>query len=493
MRHKSILILIILIMAIGFAAVSTTLVINGAAKVSENTEDFFVIFTAASLDGTDVYANTINDDKKTINFSTNELKTLKQSSVLSYEITNNSSNYDAEVQVTCKLKDNTEAKYTSIKNELEGNATIVKAKESVNGTLTITLEKTATEEVREEYICELTFNAVERTKKAFFITNSDISDALNLGVESGLIPKLTSNEGSNGKAFASGKIYNGYEAWKSFNQDLTGNDAQNWASYVEEGNTGYLGYEFNKPVEVKSFYVNSLKTDNNIGVCMKEFVLQGSNDGNNWIDLTDKIMHSPQTIKYYPVTKNESSYKFYRIYGISEGVSNLIAIHELQLFDKDYYINIEDGLVPKLTSNEGSNGKAFASGKIYNGYEAWKSFNQDLTGNDAQNWASYVEEGNTGYLGYEFNKPVEVKSFYVNSLKTDNNIGVCMKEFVLQGSNDGNNWIDLTDKIMHSPQTIKYYPVTKNESSYKFYRIYGISEGVGNLIAIHELQLFYIR
>ena len=493
MRHKSILILIILIMAIGFAAVSTTLVINGAAKVSENTEDFFVIFTAASLDGTDVYANTINDDKKTINFSTNELKTLKQSSVLSYEITNNSSNYDAEVQVTCKLKDNTEAKYTSIKNELEGNATIVKAKESVNGTLTITLEKTATEEVREEYICELTFNAVERTKKAFFITNSDISDALNLGVESGLIPKLTSNEGSNGKAFASGKIYNGYEAWKSFNQDLTGNDAQNWASYVEEGNTGYLGYEFNKPVEVKSFYVNSLKTDNNIGVCMKEFVLQGSNDGNNWIDLTDKIMHSPQTIKYYPVTKNESSYKFYRIYGISEGVSNLIAIHELQLFDKDYYINIEDGLVPKLTSNEESNGKAFASGKIYNGYEAWKSFNQDLTGNDAQNWASYVEEGNTGYLGYEFNKPVEVKSFYVNSLKTDNNIGVCMKEFVLQGSNDGNNWIDLTDKIMHSPQTIKYYPVTKNESSYKFYRIYGISEGVGNLIAIHELQLFYIR
>ena len=493
MRHKSILILIILIMAIGFAAVSTTLVINGSAKVSENTDDFFVIFTAASLDGTDVYANTINDDKKTINFSTKELKTLKQSSVLSYEITNNSSNYDAEVQVTCKLKDNTEAKYTSIKNELEGNATVVKAKESVNGTLTVTLEKTATEEVNEQYVCELTFNAVERTKKAFFISNSDISDALNLGVESGLIPKLTSNEGSNGKAFASGKIYNGYEAWKSFNQDLTGNDAQNWASYVEEGNTGYLGYEFNKPVEVKSFYVNSLKTDNNIGVCMKEFVLQGSNDGNNWVDLTDKIMHSPQTIKYYPVTKNESSYKFYRLYGISEGVSNLIAIHELQLFDKDYYVNIEDGLVPKLTSNEGSNGKAFASGKIYRGYEAWKSFNQDLTGNDAQNWASYVEEGNTGYLGYEFKEKKKVNVFYVNSLKTDNNTGVCMKEFVLQGSNDGNNWIDLTDKIMHSPQTIKYYPVTKNESSYKFYRIYGISEGVGNLIAIHELQLFYIR
>ena len=64
--------------------------------------------------------------------------------------------------VNCKVKENTTAKYTSIKNELEGNATVIKAKETLNGTLTVTLNKTATEEVREEYVCELTFNAVER-------------------------------------------------------------------------------------------------------------------------------------------------------------------------------------------------------------------------------------------------------------------------------------------------------------------------------------------
>ena len=90
------------------------------------------------------------------------MKTLNQTSVLNYEITNNSSNYDAEVLVNCKVKQNTTAKYTSIKNELEGNVTKVLAKESVNGTLTVTIEKSATEEVREEYVCVLTFNAVER-------------------------------------------------------------------------------------------------------------------------------------------------------------------------------------------------------------------------------------------------------------------------------------------------------------------------------------------
>ena len=66
------------------------------------------------------------------------------------------------MQVNCKVKENTTAKYTSIKNELEGNVTKVLAKESVNGTLTVTLNKTATEEVREEYVCTLTLNAVER-------------------------------------------------------------------------------------------------------------------------------------------------------------------------------------------------------------------------------------------------------------------------------------------------------------------------------------------
>ena len=159
---KSILILSIILMSIGFAAVSTTLIINGSAKVSENQDDFSVIFTAASIDGKDVYSTAVDDTKKTITFETSELKTLNQTSILTYEVTNNSSNYDANVTITCVPKTGTTAKHTSIKNELANDATIVKAKESVTGTLTVTLNKTATEEVTEEYTCKLEFTAVER-------------------------------------------------------------------------------------------------------------------------------------------------------------------------------------------------------------------------------------------------------------------------------------------------------------------------------------------
>ena len=162
MKKKSMLIITILLMSIGFAAISTTLIINGNAKVSENNEDFSVIFTAATLDGQDVYSTVVDSTKKIITFETSELKTLNQTSVLNYEVTNNSANYDAEVTVTCVPSTGTTAKYTSIKNKLENDATIVKAKESLNGTLTITLDKTSTESVTEEYTCKLEFTATER-------------------------------------------------------------------------------------------------------------------------------------------------------------------------------------------------------------------------------------------------------------------------------------------------------------------------------------------
>ena len=162
MKRKSMLIVAIILMSIGFAAISTTLVINGNAKVSENQDDFSVIFTTATLDGKDVYSTVVDSTKKIITFETSELKTLNQTSVLNYEVANNSSNYDAEVTVTCVPKTGTQAKYTSIKNKLENDAMVVKAKSSVNGTLTITLDKTSTESVTEEYTCKLEFTATER-------------------------------------------------------------------------------------------------------------------------------------------------------------------------------------------------------------------------------------------------------------------------------------------------------------------------------------------
>ena len=194
MKKKSMLIIAIILMSIGFASISTTLIINGNAKVSENNEDFSVIFTAALLDGEDVYSSVVDDTKKIISFTSKNLMKIGDKSILTYEVTNNSANYDAEVSVTCVPKDGTTAKYTSIKNELENNATIVKAKETLNGTLTVSLDKTSTEEVNEEYTCTLEFNAVERNDLGKEIPDSvsfstDSWDSIQRAVKTGKTSK----------------------------------------------------------------------------------------------------------------------------------------------------------------------------------------------------------------------------------------------------------------------------------------------------------------
>ena len=67
MKKKASIVVFILLLTIGFAAISTTLVINGNAVVGENAEDFEVIFTKATLDGEDVYTRVVDDTKKVIN------------------------------------------------------------------------------------------------------------------------------------------------------------------------------------------------------------------------------------------------------------------------------------------------------------------------------------------------------------------------------------------------------------------------------------------
>ncbi len=162
MKKKNAIIIAIILMSIGFITILTILIINRNTRANKNQDDFSVIFTAASLDGKDVYSTVVDDTKKIINFSTSSLK---QESILTYVITNNSSHYDANVSVTCVPKPGTASKYIIIKNKLENDATEVKAKSSLIGTLTVTFDELSTKDVA-EYTCKLEVNAVERDKVA---------------------------------------------------------------------------------------------------------------------------------------------------------------------------------------------------------------------------------------------------------------------------------------------------------------------------------------
>ena len=104
------IIVAILLLAVGFAAVSTVLVINGTIKIKPDQENFEkkVIFTevsATEVGNTDANSNptaTTTDNDKKISFTTQVMKDIGEKSVLHYKIKNDSQ-YAAKIgSISCK-------------------------------------------------------------------------------------------------------------------------------------------------------------------------------------------------------------------------------------------------------------------------------------------------------------------------------------------------------------------------------------------------------
>ena len=160
-KNKKWLLAAILLLGIGFAAVSTTLYINGNVGITANEADFDVKFTKATLDGTDISSSAISADGKTITYGTNDLSMVGDKSTLDFEVTNNSELYDAEVSIECSATGTKADYYTITKNV----ASTIVAKTKEAGKVDVELIKATIEDITEEFTCTLTATATERTTK----------------------------------------------------------------------------------------------------------------------------------------------------------------------------------------------------------------------------------------------------------------------------------------------------------------------------------------
>lgn len=164
-------------LAVGFAAVTTTLNINGTATIGSNNDEFDsnVVFSTAEgkapalVDSTskEVTAPTVSADGKTITFQTPVMDTIGETVTLSYNVTNNSSEYNATLgSMTCNAEGTNAADYIEVTpansfNNTKiaaGNTTATADKVEVkmiksyvgdtNATFTITCSMTATAEAK---------------------------------------------------------------------------------------------------------------------------------------------------------------------------------------------------------------------------------------------------------------------------------------------------------------------------------------------------------
>lgn len=173
MKKKYIIVLLV-ILVIGFASISTTLVIRGFTKLAVNLDDFDVIFIDAKLNGEYSSNAVISEDKKKINFTTDKFINIGDSAILDYKVKNTSTQYDADVLINCTTD---AGEYIDIASSFDGNEiplsspVNMKAQEIKSGYVDVSLAKAYAGEDKNVFItCELIMTGTSRETYQYSIS-----------------------------------------------------------------------------------------------------------------------------------------------------------------------------------------------------------------------------------------------------------------------------------------------------------------------------------
>ncbi|MCR5223571.1 MAG: InlB B-repeat-containing protein [Bacilli bacterium] len=93
----------LLLLTIGFATVTTNLIVNNLTNISLTPDDFNVYFSKAITN--DSGSASISSDNKIITYSTNTLVNIGDKAELTYRITNDSKQYDAQINLAINFDD----------------------------------------------------------------------------------------------------------------------------------------------------------------------------------------------------------------------------------------------------------------------------------------------------------------------------------------------------------------------------------------------------
>ena len=246
MKKRNVMIIVFMLI-IGFAAVSTTLVINGNLNIGYN-EDFSssVVYTRAETeDGT----AEINQNEKNITFETKKLENVSETATLEFDVTNKSRNYNASVTINCGLKENFESfsEYLNIETDIVSPFKL-ESSETKTGRLVVTLKKAYDKdlETTAEIECKLVATPEEREtlgdEYVRPLYKEEILNGTDPEIKDDLIPVTLSNDGTV-------KYADIYKEWYSY-------ENKEWANAVilNEGVTYTVG-DIIQESDIESYFV----------------------------------------------------------------------------------------------------------------------------------------------------------------------------------------------------------------------------------------------
>ena len=196
------IIILVIMLVVGFASVSTTLLLNGDIAIGTKADDFDVIFKEALLNEGMSKNVIISEDKKSITFVTDKLTKEGDTVVLDYKVKNNSTQYGANVTINCT---DVTSDYVRAIGEFDGNnlpmsnPVEIEAQEVKSGKITAELVKAyAGEDNSVSIKCTIIATPTEKDKVVDYIPDVYEEEILN-GADpvlvEGLVPVTIDNNG----------------------------------------------------------------------------------------------------------------------------------------------------------------------------------------------------------------------------------------------------------------------------------------------------------
>lgn len=144
-----VLLIAILLLGIGYAAISGyTLNIGGTANATANTDNFIVKFTSATMgdncDKAEIVASDAN--ARTATMEVSGLKTAGDEATAIFVVTNESPDLNAKLSVTTQEMTGTDSDYFDVKATIADNTTSMAPTGTRTVTVTVTLKETIIED-----------------------------------------------------------------------------------------------------------------------------------------------------------------------------------------------------------------------------------------------------------------------------------------------------------------------------------------------------------
>ena len=153
----SFLLVAVMLMSVGYAALTDVLDITGSADVNKSAaEDAYnadIYFTGAEANQTGNTASVNTDNKDKASFTANTLQGAGDTATFIFTITNDG---DLDATVTPSISSNTNEAYFEISSDWNGQPKTLKAGEDLTYTVTVKLKETPTDTISGSFIIELT-------------------------------------------------------------------------------------------------------------------------------------------------------------------------------------------------------------------------------------------------------------------------------------------------------------------------------------------------